>query len=264
MKLIVQSDDYGITRGVSQGILSGIRYGIIRNTGIFTNMPWTEECAEWIRPELDRIALGIDLNASTGSSVLGHSVLPSLTHEDGSFLTSRENRALDTQENGFDHVSYDEVYLEFEAQIQKFIDVMGRLPDYIHRHAYFTKTTDRVINDLARKYGLPDSDTVMHLEGMKLAASEWYRVGTADEQLKTDLTSYILEDRAHLLDSEFGFLCGHAGYADTEIIALSSFNILRIKDLEGFCNPKVLQWVNDNQIELITYRDLNKYFSHVN
>jgi predicted glycoside hydrolase/deacetylase ChbG (UPF0249 family) len=115
MKLIVQSDDYGITRGVSQGILSGIRYGIIRNTGIFTNMPWTEECAEWIRPELDRIALGIDLNASTGSSVLGHSVLPSLTHEDGSFLTSRENRALDTQENGFDHVSYDEVYLEFEA-----------------------------------------------------------------------------------------------------------------------------------------------------
>ena len=84
------------------------------------------------------------------------------------------------------------------------------------------------------------------------------------EQLKTDLTSCILEDRAHLLDSEFGFLCGHAGYADTEIIVLSSFNILRIKDLEGFCNPKVLQWVNDNQIELITYRDLNKYFSHVN
>lgn len=36
MKMIIQADDYGITSGVSQGILAGI----VKNTGIFMNMPW--------------------------------------------------------------------------------------------------------------------------------------------------------------------------------------------------------------------------------
>ena len=33
MKLLVQSDDYGITPGAAAGIVYGIRNGIIRNTG---------------------------------------------------------------------------------------------------------------------------------------------------------------------------------------------------------------------------------------
>ena len=39
IQLLVQSDDYGITPGVSAGIREGIQNGIIRNTGIFINMP---------------------------------------------------------------------------------------------------------------------------------------------------------------------------------------------------------------------------------
>ena len=46
MKLLVQSDDYGITRAVSRGIIHGIKNGVIRNTGLFANMPWSEECVD--------------------------------------------------------------------------------------------------------------------------------------------------------------------------------------------------------------------------
>ena len=82
MKLLVQGDDYGITRAVSLGCMHGIKNAVVRNTGMFANMPWIEECVEWIRPYLDQIAFGIDLNASTGPSILGHEKLPTLTHED--------------------------------------------------------------------------------------------------------------------------------------------------------------------------------------
>ena len=114
MKLLVQSDDYGIARAVSLGCIHGIKNGVVRNTGMFANMPWIEECVEWIRPYLDEIAFGIDLNASTGPSILGHEKLPTLTHEDGMFLGSRENRALDTDENDHDHLAAhrDELYAE--------------------------------------------------------------------------------------------------------------------------------------------------------
>ena len=48
MKLLIQADDYGITRAVSSGIVFGIHHGLVRNTGIFTNMDWTEECLNHI------------------------------------------------------------------------------------------------------------------------------------------------------------------------------------------------------------------------
>lgn len=215
MKLLVQSDDYGITPGAAAGIVYGIRNGIIRNTGMFMNMPWREEAAEMIRPYLDRIALGVDLNASTGSSLLGHEAVPELTHEDGSFLTSSENRALDTDENDHDHVNYDQIMLEFDAQIQEFVRLFGRLPDYLHRHAYETKTTGKAIADLAKKYGLIDSARVISGGIVKLPASmSWVRLGSADEQLKSDLKTFILEDRGELLGSDLAMLVAHCGFAD--------------------------------------------------
>ena len=41
--LLFQSDDYGITNGVSDGILYGIKNGVVRNTGLFVNMAHSEK-----------------------------------------------------------------------------------------------------------------------------------------------------------------------------------------------------------------------------
>ena len=72
MKILFQSDDYGITKAQALGCLEAIHHGVIRNTGFFSNMPWASEVYEWIRNDVDDIAFGIDLNASTGPSVLPH------------------------------------------------------------------------------------------------------------------------------------------------------------------------------------------------
>ncbi|MFR5600563.1 MAG: ChbG/HpnK family deacetylase, partial [Holdemania filiformis] len=37
MKLLMQSDDYGMTPAVARGIVDGIEKGILRNTGMFMN-----------------------------------------------------------------------------------------------------------------------------------------------------------------------------------------------------------------------------------
>ena len=50
MKLLVQSDDYGISKAQALGCLEAIKFGIVKNTGIFVNLPWFEECAELIKP----------------------------------------------------------------------------------------------------------------------------------------------------------------------------------------------------------------------
>ena len=42
MKLFVQADDYGMTTGVTDGIVASGRDGVLTQTGLFTNMPSTE------------------------------------------------------------------------------------------------------------------------------------------------------------------------------------------------------------------------------
>lgn len=259
MKLIVQSDDYGMTPAVADGIIYGIENGIVRNTGLFSNMPWAAECVEKIRPYLDRIAFGVDLNASTGSSLLGYEKVPNLCHKDGSFLTSKENRAADETAPDHDHVDHDQLYAEFDAQVQKYIELVGKKPDYVHAHAYGTATTERVRREMAEKYDVPYThDAAMKLMG-KQGAMGWYRYGEGPEgQLKEDLISYLLEDRGGLLDGEYGYLVTHCGYADARLFTLSSFNLCRVKDLEALTSPEVKEWVKKNQIELITFRDVPK------
>ncbi len=260
MKLLVQSDDYGMTKAVSLGCIEGIRNGVVRNTGMFANMPWIEECVEWIRPWLDQIAFGIDLNASTGRSVLPHEQIPHLTHEDGSFLTSKENRKLDDETNGFNHLAQcrNELYAEFDAQIQKYIRLTGHKPDYIHNHAYGTETTFEVSRELARKYHCFYSDDVIHNPLVKEGGMGWYSFGGPEEQLKNDPVKWFTEDRPGMLESEYGYIICHCGYADAELFAMSSFNACRIKDLECMTSAAMKEWIGKNSIELISYKNLPK------
>ena len=55
MKLLIQSDDYAITKAQAAGVIDGIKNGLIRNTGLFVNMPWSSECVEWIYPYLGEL-----------------------------------------------------------------------------------------------------------------------------------------------------------------------------------------------------------------
>ncbi len=258
MKLIVQSDDYGITRAVSLGCVHGIRNGITRNTGMFANMPWIEECVEWIRPYLGQIAFGIDLNASTGPSILGHERVPTLTHADGTFLGSKENRALDTNENGHDHLAAhkEELYAEFQAQIKRYIELVGHKPDYIHNHAYGTETTYQVSRELAEYYHCIYTDDINRNELVQSGGMNWYAWGGPEAQLKEDPITYFTSDQPGMLKKEYGYIICHCGYADAELFELTSFNACRVKDLECMTSGEMKEWIRDNAIELITIRDL--------
>ena len=258
MKLLIQSDDYGMTPAVADGIIYGITHGVVRNTGMFTNMPWAKECVEKIRPYLDQIAFGIDLNASTGCSLLGYDKVPNLCHPDGSFLTSRENRAADETAPNHDHVDHDQLYAEFDAQVQKFIELVGKVPDYIHAHAYGTATTEKVRREIAQKYNRPYSKTTEDILIGNYANMGWYIMGSPEAQLKEDLASYIVENKSGFDMDGYGYLITHCGYADAPLFEMSSFNLCRVKDLEALTSDRVKNWIKENNIELITYNDLDQ------
>lgn len=263
MKLLLQSDDYGMTRAVARGIIHGIENGIIRNTGMFTNMPWAEECAEWMKPYLSKIALGVDLNLSTGSPILNPTQIPSLVKETGSFYTSWESRKLDTAANNFNHANMEDVRKELDAQIQRFIYLFGKKPDYLHAHAYETDSIIQVHQELARKYTIPYcSDIMEKLTGTSLKD---YRIGwyikppTLENQMNSSLENYIINNSEQLLKQDYCFIIGHMGYVDKELMNLSSYHLYRINDLNAVVSETIKNWIQSNNVELITYKNLKTF-----
>lgn len=256
MKLLIQSDDYGISKAQALGCIEAIKYGLLKNTGIFVNMPWFEECAELIKPYINSIDLGIDLNLSTGSPLLSPKEIPSLCQKNGIFLTSSMNRALDTKDNNYDHMNYEEAYKECEAQINKYIDYFKRLPDYIQAHAYVADTVTKVQHDLSIKYNIPYTHDVVEKYGMK-ESDYWYTQPiTYENQYKSSLKEYILQDKENLLSKEVACIVCHVGYVDRELMDLSTYNIYRLNDLDALTSEEVKQWVTDNKVELVTYKNI--------
>lgn len=262
MKLLLQADDYGITRGVAKGIVYGIEHGIIRNTGLFANMPWTAECVEWIRPCLNKISFGIDLNITTGSPLLSVEKIPTLVKENGTFYTSWESRRLDAERAENNHAASEDSFKEYDAQIQRFIKLVGKKPDYIHSHAYSTERTIQIQRDLAKKYGiLYSSDVWKKIVGYEVPQYRipWYlKPATFENQMKSSLKQYILENSTELLEHKYSLIVGHMGYVDRELTDLSTYSLYRINDLDAVISPEILRWVEDNHVEIVTYLELEK------
>ncbi len=87
MKLIVQGDDYGFTKGVTYGILEAIDNGILTASGMFTNMEIAPWAAQFIKERPD-FCWGIDFNIVSGPSAADPSLIPHLVDEKNEFIRS--------------------------------------------------------------------------------------------------------------------------------------------------------------------------------
>ncbi len=260
MKLLVQADDYGMTRAVAQGIIYGIRGGIIRNTGLFVNMPWSEECVEWIKPLFGQIAFGIDFNLSTGKPLCTPSSIPTLVRPDGFFYASWESRRMDAETGGDGHAREGDIVRELQAQLERFREIVGREPDYIHPHAYTSPLILAAERKIANENDIPfTSDVWMKIAGTDVPGyrMSWYKKpATLENQRDSSLKNYILEHSSELLSQEYGLIAGHMGYVDQELLDLSSYTLYRVNDLAAAVSPEILEWIKENQVELVNYRDL--------
>ena len=253
MKLLIQCDDYGITKGQAAGVIEGIKNGLIKNTGFFVNMSWSEEVFKIIQPYLSDIAFGLDLNLSTGSPVSNSKDIPSLVQSNGEFLTSSMHRQLDKENDNNCHVNYEDAYRELKAQIKRYIDLVGDTPDYLHAHAYVGEQITKASIELSKEYNIPYSMQLIKEKNIFSPETSWYMEMRTKAQKDIDVVDYIINDKLDILDKDIVFLITHGGYVDAELYKLSSFNDIRAKDLEMLTSKAVFEWIEINNIELITY-----------
>lgn len=230
MKLIINADDYGYTKANTEGIIEGYKKGIIRSTTALCNMPYLEY-GKKLAEECPGLGIGVHLTLTFGDSLTG---VKSFTDENGHFLPRKEIYAKE--------LDMDEVYEEWKAQIERYIEVFGHKPTHLDSHHSvhdFNEKQKAVAFRLAEEYGL----YLRRYSPYKYVSGFFAQTATVDTLIQ------LLEENK---DSDIEIMT-HPGFCDLELYRNSSYNVQRINELDVLCSEKVLQFVKDNEIELSHY-----------
>jgi predicted glycoside hydrolase/deacetylase ChbG (UPF0249 family) len=142
--LIVNADDFGLTRGVSAGILAAHRHGIVSSTTVLvTADPDRAQLAEARQAGL---GLGLHVNLTLGRPLTRPR---SLVDRAGNFVRDPRRAAAGAEPR--------EVRAEVEAQIARFEKLVGGPPTHLdtHHHVGLYASVREVVLEVAREHGLP-------------------------------------------------------------------------------------------------------------
>lgn len=244
--LIVQADDYAMTPAVTVGIVEGVRNGLIRATGVFTNRPDAARAIDLLAGD-SAVDLGIDINFVTGVPLLPPEEVPSLVTPQGRFRTSHEIKAQfreiarDGFYQSFDPEPFDEqqTLREARAQAARFFELTGRSPAYFHHHSLISDVSDAVVRQVAQEYDSVLIDDLFRAETLPLLPNPWYDTPfTAEEQRAADPTAAIDDLVARIVRDEVSVLITHPGYVDAELLDITSYHVVRARDLELVTSPR--------------------------
>ncbi len=151
--LIVNADDYGLTEGISRGILRGHREGIITSTSALALGPAYPKVAGWLT-DVPSLGLGVHL-AAVGEDppLLTAAEIPSLVARRGRLC---EGYAGFVARAATGRIDPDDLRREFTAQLQ-LVQELGLPITHLdaHQHLQLWPSVRRVLLDLAVRFGVP-------------------------------------------------------------------------------------------------------------
>jgi chitin disaccharide deacetylase len=267
--LIVHADDLGMAHSVNAATLKAFETGLVNSGSIMVPCPWLSEIAAYARanPQAD---LGLHLTLTSEwthfrwGPVTPKDRVTSLLDKDGYFRLTESEAAQKADPK--------EVELEIRAQIER-AKAMGIVPTHLDSHMgtlYQTKELFDVFLRVAREYKLPVR-----------VAKEW---GPRIEVLQASLTpNDVFIDR--ILDINQGVapqdwakfytdairklqpgvteVVIHLAYDDAEMRGATSDHpdwgaAWRQRDFNFFTSDAFRKLLAENQIKLITWRELGK------
>ena len=132
--LIVNADDFGLTRGVSRGILESYRRGIVTSTTLMVNRDADPAQLEDLRSS--GMGVGLHVNLTLGAPVSDTKRVASLLDDAGQFVRDARAQA--------QRARPEEARIEIGNQIEAFRRLMGRFPTHLDSHHHVARDGNRL------------------------------------------------------------------------------------------------------------------------
>lgn len=267
--VIVHADDLGMTHSINAATIKAFETGLVNSGSIMVPCPWLPEIAAYARanPQAD---LGLHLTLTSEwttfrwGPLMPKDRVSSLLDKDGYFyLTEREAAS---------HADPKEVELEITAQIER-ARALGIQPTHLDSHMgtlYQNKALFEVFLRVARNYKLPVRIAKTWFARTDflpatLSAGDVYidRILDINPAVQPNDWARFYSDAIKKLEPGVTEIVIHLAYDDAEMRAATANHpdwgaAWRQRDFEFFTSDAFRKLLQENQIKLITWRDLGK------
>lgn len=150
-QLVINADDFGLSRGVNKGIVEGHIKGVLTSATIMANMPAAKEAVELAR-KLPALGIGVHLNLTNGKPICENAIIGCLLNSSGDFALSPGKMSLLSLVSGKIRAA---IETELSAQIQWVID-NGLKPTHLdsHKHIHSFPAIFPIVCRLAKRFGI--------------------------------------------------------------------------------------------------------------
>lgn len=243
MRLIINADDFGYSKGVNYGIIDAYKNGIVRSTTIMAGMPGFDHAIK-LAKENKELGVGVHLTLTSYKPVLDSH--KDIVNEQGYF-----DKGLYTKENII-NINLEEIYREFEAQIEK-VKSSGIEITHLdsHHHVHTLKELKPIMEKILAKYKLPirgglkyeiNYDKVVDFKGT------FY-----DKEVNIKGFENLLKESKGIFD-----VMSHPAYLDKFLFDSSSYSIKRIEELELLTSEEIKSLIKEKGVKILNYRDIFK------
>lgn len=246
--VLLRADDLGYSKAINYGIAETVKSGIIKNVGLMPNMSAAEHGVSLVAAAT--ICIGQHTNICVGRPLTSPDKIPSLVTESGEFKPSSEYRVAKE-----DFVVLDEALLEIEAQYQRFLELVGRKPDYFECHAVSSKNFFRGLEEAAKRHGLKYSPMPLDDQPIMIGTTKIYMTMDAT---RPEYNPFASLKRMVMTAHPDGcdMMVFHPGFLDNYILKTSSLTTPRTMEVDMLCDPATREWLEQNNVVLATYHDL--------
>lgn len=241
MKLIINADDLGYTKGINYGIYDAYINGVVSSTSLMMNMPHTDHAIELFKGT--SIGMGVHLNISEGKPLTD---AKALVNEEGFFL----------KDHKLTHEVIEAIEKEFVAQIDKGLDIgVSHITSFNHSHLE-SEVLFKLVLKLANQYDLKMrcDRQYAYAKDLQVPSTAAFTKSFYDQGVHIEMLIQLIE---HFMTVETlevsvhpGFLCGHlihrSSYREMRMVEHS---ILTSDYLKSYLTQKPIELIDFNQIE---------------
>lgn len=285
-ELILNADDFGLTRGVNEGILRAYRQGILTSATLMATSRAFDDAVLRAKAE-PGFGVGCHLVLVGGTAVSSPDEIPSLVDASGKFPRTLPEFVAKVSSGS---VRSRDIQRELRAQVEK-IRRAGIEPSHVdtHKHTHAHPVVMNALGRVAQQLGItrvrkPAEDLAASWQTQSTTERSWtqlisaaavravapwfaslarkYGLRTPDHFLGLAMTGRLsavaLRQLIETLPDGSTEIMLHPGVCDADLVATGSrLQQQRQLEMEALLAPEVREAVERHGVRLITYRELS-------
>lgn len=242
--LIVNADDFGLSKGQNYGIIEACRRGVVTSTTALINGEAVEHAAQLSR-EVPELGVGLHFVLTLGQPL---SPMPGLTRDGqlGKWIWEMAEQGA---------LRLDEIARELDCQFNRFVDVFGREPTHIdsHHHVHMIPVIFPLVAEFAQRKGVAmrlDRE-VRGLPDVVVTSTEGFSSAFYGDEISEALFLKVLDDSA-VRSLE---IMAHPAFIDNTV-RKSAYCWPRLAELDVLTSASLKYAIAERGYRLGTFRDL--------